>query len=158
MVTVHGVADFEDGGTVPAEVARRISCDSRLQIVLDDAHGRPVGIGRTSRTIPHWLLRTMRHRDKGCRFPSCDRTRFLRAHHIKHWADDGPTDANNLVLLCNFHHTLVHEGGWSIRGNPEDRLRFVRPNGRKLMMGPLELKPIYRERLFRNSGPLAPVW
>jgi len=64
----------------------------------------------------------------------------------------------NLVLLCSFHHRLVHEKGWSIRGNPEERVRFVRPDGRKMMMGPLQLRPAYRERLFRNSGPLAPVW
>ncbi|MQB01232.1 MAG: DUF222 domain-containing protein [Actinobacteria bacterium] len=154
----EGAGDFEDGTSVPAEVARRICCDSRLQIVLDDANGRSVGLGRTSRSPNASLLRYLKFRDKGCRFPSCGRTRFLKSHHIEHWIDDGFTDPDNLVLLCGFHHRLVHGGGWSIRGNPEGRLRFVRPDGRKLMMGPLQLRPAYRDRLFRNSGPLAPVW
>jgi hypothetical protein len=158
LKTREGVADFEDGASVPAEVARRIACDCRLQVSIDTHDGRSVGLGRTSRNPNASLLRYLRSRDKGCRFPSCGRTRFLRSHHIDHWVDEGPTDPDNLVLLCGFHHKLVHEDGWSVRGNPEGRLRFVRPDGRKLMMGPLELRPIYRERLFRNSGPLAPVW
>ncbi|MEO8899419.1 MAG: hypothetical protein ABI352_02210, partial [Candidatus Dormibacter sp.] len=26
----------------------------------------------------------------------------------------GPTDADNLVLLCRHHHWCVHEGGWTL--------------------------------------------
>lgn len=154
----EGAADFEDGTPVPAEVARRISCDSRLQICIDDANGRSIGLGRTHRSPNASLLRALKRRDKGCRFPGCGRNRFLKSHHIQHWIKDGLTDPDNLVLLCSFHHRLLHEGGWSIRGNPEERIRFVRPDGRKVMMGPMELRPVYRERLFRNSGPLVPVW
>jgi hypothetical protein len=36
------------------------------------------------------------------------------AHHIKHWAWGGPTELDNLVSLCGFHHHLVHEGGWTV--------------------------------------------
>jgi len=32
-----------------------------------------------------------------------------------HWADGGPTDLANLVLLCTAHHDLVHHGGWTVR-------------------------------------------
>ncbi|MFI8569598.1 HNH endonuclease signature motif containing protein, partial [Rhodococcus sp. NPDC078407] len=27
---------------------------------------------------------------------------------MRHWTDGGPTDMNNLVLLCGFHHRLIH--------------------------------------------------
>ena len=53
-------------------------------------------------------------RDGGCAFPGCLHTRFLHAHHIKHWLHGGETRLDNLVLLCSFHHHLVHEGGWTI--------------------------------------------
>ena len=42
------------------------------------------------------------------------------AHHIKHWADGGPTRLDNLALLCRAHHTVIHQTGWQIRINPHD--------------------------------------
>ncbi|MDQ4097597.1 MAG: HNH endonuclease, partial [Actinomycetota bacterium] len=50
-------------------------------------------------------------------------------------ADAGPTDLSNLLWLCPFHHRLVHEGGWRIRGDPEGDVTFVRPDGRLLVRG-----------------------
>lgn len=55
-------------------------------------------------------------RDRGCcQFTDCHRTRHLRAHHVVHWADGGPTDLGNLILLGQFQHTAVHEGAMIIR-------------------------------------------
>ncbi len=69
LTTGDGVGEIETGPTISADTARRLSCDSRLQTVLDGTNGLPVGIGRTSRTIPAWLNRQIRNRDRGCRFP-----------------------------------------------------------------------------------------
>jgi len=30
------------------------------------------------------------------------------------WIEGGPTDLDNLVLLCRRHHRMVHEGGWQL--------------------------------------------
>ncbi|MGA9749025.1 MAG: HNH endonuclease signature motif containing protein, partial [Nocardioides sp.] len=50
------------------------------------------------------------------------------AHHLTHWADDGPTSLDNLVLLCRAHHTLIHATPWQVRLNPLDRRpEFRRP-------------------------------
>lgn len=39
----------------------------------------------------------------------------------------------NLVLLCSFHHHRVHEGGFTIRGSPQDgTLSFYRPDGTRI--------------------------
>ena len=91
----------------------------------------PIGIGRRSRIVPAWLRRHVDHRDGGCRFPGCGHTRWTDAHHIRHWGKGGPTDLDNLVLLCHAHHRLIHEGGWTIRGHPSGRLRFHDPGGRE---------------------------
>ena len=29
-------------------------------------------------------------------------------HHLVHWADLGPSDLANAALLCDRHHTIVH--------------------------------------------------
>lgn len=62
-------------------------------------------------TPPGWLVRRIRRRDGGCRFPGCGRTRWTDSHHIVHWADGGATDSDNLITLCGFHHRFVHRRG-----------------------------------------------
>jgi len=123
------LAETEFGVRLANETVRRLACEATVDWVLE-AGGKPIGIGRRSRNVPVWLLRLLRHRDRGCRFPGCEHSRWLKAHHIHHWGRGGPTDLDNLVLLCQAHHRLVHEGGWSIRGRPADMLRFHDPGGR----------------------------
>ena len=54
-------------------------------------------------------------RDRGCRFPGCDRPpAWTEGHHILHWTDGGRTELENLVALCRLHHRAVHEQGWRI--------------------------------------------
>jgi len=131
-----GGCEFEGGPVIHPEVARRIACDCRLQAVLRNPSGRAVGIGRRSRNVPEWLLRELRARDHGCCFPGCGTRRFIAAHHIIHWVWGGATELDNLVLVCSFHHKLVHEGGWKV--NLPDGLEAVwhRPDGRRYQPGP----------------------
>lgn len=152
--TIAGEANgvLENGIELSSETVRRLGCDARVQAVTDRSDGTPIGVGRTSRKIPAWLLRQLRHRDGGCAWPGCGRQRWLHAHHIRHWADGGATDSDNLLLLCGYHHRLVHEGGWKIRVSPSGRLRFVRPDGYPLAFRPLNLRPEIRERFFEASA------
>lgn len=140
-----GVAEI-DGLTISSETARRLCCDARIQEVLEYG-GVPIGIGHVSRTVPHALRRELNRRDQGCRFPGCERRRWVHAHHIWHWGKHGPTDLGNLVLLCSYHHHFVHEGEWAIRGNPMGELEFVRPDGRVFANGPPPLDPDLRSWL-----------
>jgi hypothetical protein len=70
-------------------------------------------------------------RDRGCRFPGCDRT-HVDAHHIHHWARGGGTDLRNLVQLCRHHHRLVHEGGFAVERPGGGAIVFRRPDGRRI--------------------------
>ena len=88
-----------------------------------------VRLGRTTRQVPTWLHRQLRRRDRGCRFAGCGRTKWLHAHHLTHWADGGPTDQDNLVLLCGRHHRVVHEGGWQVTSTRDGTVTFRKPNG-----------------------------
>jgi hypothetical protein len=31
-----------------------------------------------------------------------------------HWADGGTTDQDNGVLLCGYHHRLIHHSDWQV--------------------------------------------
>lgn len=141
-------AEIQDGPVISAEVARRLACDARVQPVIGGPGGSVLGVGRASRQVPAWLHRLLRHRDRGCRFPGCGRTRWVHAHHVVHWADGGPTDADNLLTLCPTHHRLVHEEGWRISGSSEAEVCFVRPDGRPLATGPPPLRSEVKARLF----------
>ncbi len=93
--------------------------------------GRVVEIGARTRTIPPALRRALQHRDLGCRFPGCG-MRVGQGHHIRHWAQGGPTTLRNLALLCRRHHRAVHEEGYQVDRQPDGALRFRRPDGRLL--------------------------
>jgi hypothetical protein len=127
-------------------VARRLTCDCRLQLVAEGESG-PIGVGRTRRTIPPWLMRLLRRRDHTCVFPGCGRRRWLDGHHIRHWAEGGPTDLENLLLTCRHHHKLVHELGWTIRRHPDGTATFIRPNGEVYTVGPPALRAEVRSFL-----------
>lgn len=115
---------------LPIESVRRIACDSNRITLVEDEHGEPLSIGRKSRTVPAAIKRALWARDKGCRFPGCGRKRFVDAHHIEHWSTSGATSLDNLMLLCTQHHQLVHEGGFRIEKDYQDRWFFKRPDGR----------------------------
>ena len=65
--------------------------------------------------VPAPLRRALQLRDRHCRFPGCHATRHLHAHHVIHWARGGPTNLDNLVLLCAHHHRFVHDRHWTLR-------------------------------------------
>jgi hypothetical protein len=148
-----GGAQLEGDRPVAVEVAQRIACDSRLEVVAEGADGVPVGVGRASRTIPAWLWRLVKRRDGGrCRFPGCGHTRWLEGHHIIWWSKGGRTDLDNIVSTCGHCHKLVHELGWTVSGNANGVLTFPRPDGRVLTTGPPGLRPDVREDIDRAIG------
>lgn len=165
-VVVHVPADAlaknadVGGGEVEAgeialanETARRLACDATWQLIAERPNGVIAGVGRRSRKVPPWMLRQLRRRDRTCRFPGCDRTRGLHAHHIVHWADGGPTDLDNLVLLCSRHHRYLHEHGWSIGGSPADPRgpTFRRPDGEVFRRRRVPLEPEVHARLLETG-------
>jgi hypothetical protein len=118
-----------DGPALAPETVRRLGCDAAVVRIVE-ADGRPLTVGRRTRTIPPALRRALRSRDDGCRFPGCTHQRYVHAHHIHHWARGGPTTLENLVQLCSYHHRLVHEGGFGVERGRSGSVRFRRPDGR----------------------------
>lgn len=123
-----GAIEIGDG-FCSVDVARRLMCDSTMQLVARDPNGQIVALGVNSRSVPERLARVVRARDKTCRFPGCDKTRFSEIHHIVHVADGGETVLPNLAMICYSHHHLIHEGGWRLEGSMPGGLRFISPDG-----------------------------
>jgi Domain of unknown function (DUF222)/HNH endonuclease len=117
---------LELGGTIPSETVRRLACDAAVS--------RITGLGQTEhevtragRATPPPTRRSLVARDQGCVFPGCDRpSTWCQSHHLKFWADGGPTEIDNLALLCRTHHRKVHEERW----------RLERANGRWIATPP----------------------
>nr|WP_231644731.1 HNH endonuclease signature motif containing protein [Sciscionella sp. SE31] len=80
-------------------------------------------MGCRDRTAPPKLRRRLIARDQGCAHPDCDKPPALtQAHHIQHHANGGLTTEENMVLLCAYHHTLIHNAEWEVHiqhGKPE---------------------------------------
>ena len=111
------------------ETARRLCCDAGIVATVDGPTGEPLAVGRRTRTIPPAMRRALLIRDRGCRFPGCASTHRLHGHHVRHWAKGGETSLDNLLLLCPFHHRLVHEGGFDVHRLDDGAYRFVSPHG-----------------------------
>ena len=134
LVTVHvdqtALVNGNGRSSLPIESVKRLCCDGQAVVIGEDEKGEPLNIGRKTRTVPTAIKRALRSRDKRCTFPGCHHTRFVDAHHIEHWSAGGETCLDNLMLLCSQHHRLVHEGGFTIQRDYEDRWFFKRPDGR----------------------------
>ncbi len=95
----------------PAEL-RQMACDADLVPAVLGTDSAPLELGRSDRFASGAQRAHAALRDGGCTFPGCDRPpEWCHAHHVVHWADGGPTDADNLALLCERHHTVVHRDG-----------------------------------------------
>ena len=129
-------SEIEERGHVSAETSRRMACDCSVVHWLDNQQGEPLSVGRKTRSIPPAIRRALKRRDGGCRFPGCSCSRFVDAHHIRHWADGGKTSMDNLLLLCRRHHRLVHEEGFGLSRNPDGVIKFTLPDGKIIPSGP----------------------
>jgi hypothetical protein len=98
-------------GTILAPaVVRRLACDADVLPVVLGADGEVLDLGRAVRLFTRGQRRALWHRDAGCTYPGCDMpAAWSRAHHLVHWVDGGASDLDNAALLCQRHHTLVHD-------------------------------------------------
>ena len=108
------------GVPISPTTARRLACDAAIIPAVLGTRSEPLDLGRVTYTAPRALRRAVTLRDKHCRFPGCRRRpRRCHTHHIHHWADGGETTLDNLCLLCDYHHHVIHQpNSWQIRATP----------------------------------------
>lgn len=96
-------------GGITSATAQRLSCEALISGAIKDADGDVLMLGRSKRLVSKRQRLALSARDIGCQFPGCLARRRCDAHHIRPWSQGGPTDLDNLVLLCRAHHTVVHK-------------------------------------------------
>ena len=143
-VVVHVDVDKHVGalhlGPLLSDVERQyLSCDATCEVWFERA-GRPIGAGRSTRTVNRRLRRALEHRDRCCVVPGCGATRGLHAHHLQHWENGGLTELDNLVLVCPYHHRLHHAGGITLIG-PAHQLVVTDADGQHLTNASLARPP-----------------
>jgi hypothetical protein len=133
------IAALHLGPLLSDDDRRYLTCDATCEVWFQ-RDGRVIGAGRATRTVGRRLRRVLEHRDRCCVVPGCGATRGLHAHHIVHWEDGGPTELDNLVLVCPYHHRAHHRGVITITGTAQD-LAVTDQEGRPLPPGSLARPP-----------------
>jgi hypothetical protein len=99
-----------------ARDARRLACDAHVLPAVMDGASNPLDIAVPAYVVPAHIRRALVLRDRGCTFPACDRPASVcDAHHIAAWLCGGPTQIDNLILLCGQHHRLIHRSEWTVK-------------------------------------------
>jgi Domain of unknown function (DUF222) len=114
------------------ETVRRLACDAFIQRIVLDPNGVPLDLGRATRTFTPDQYRAIMIRDGGCRIPDCDAgPEDCQAHHTDYWENGGRTDLAVGLAVCRGagHHRMIHEGGWTISGDPNGEITFHDPDG-----------------------------
>ncbi len=127
----HSICETDDGIPIPVSTLRRLCCDAEIIPVVLGAAGVPLDMGRSIRTANRSQRRALRSMHRTCAHPECT-VAFsqCKAHHIRWWwKHKGRTDLENLIPLCEKHHHLVHEGGWTLTMTPERIATWRRPDG-----------------------------
>src|SRR5712691_4776483 len=107
---------------------QRLACDCSVTRVLLSQDSVTIDVGRSKRVISGGLSRALKARDGHCRWPGCERSASMcDGHHLVHWINGGPTDLDNLVLLCRRHHRMVHEGGWQLIKTEDQQVVTIAP-------------------------------
>ena len=115
-------------GPLSRNTSRQLACDCLLTAIVMDENGSPINLARTARTVTAKQKKALIARDHTCAFPGCGKpAAWTEAHHIRHWADGGPTVMNNLVLLCGFHHRLLHHSDWEVFIGVDNHPWFIPP-------------------------------
>jgi hypothetical protein len=123
-----GVGVLDTGLELSPATVRRLACDAKLIPVVLGGQGQVLDVGLTRRLYTGPARRALVLRDGGCAFPGCDRPpRWCDAHHIRHWADGGPTTLDNGVLLCGHHHRVIHHEDWQVRLGSDRMPEFIPP-------------------------------
>jgi Domain of unknown function (DUF222)/HNH endonuclease len=111
-----GVARTQYGGTLSIGELLKVAGEAMVVPVVVDDRGAPLHVGRARRFATRAQTYALIARDKGCSFPECDHPPpWTQRHHIRAWLDGGPTDVDNLTLLCPYHHANFAGLGWECR-------------------------------------------
>ncbi|GAB3648528.1 HNH endonuclease [Glycomyces tarimensis] len=121
-----------EGDPISLGKARLLACEGLvIPNVFNYRTGEAIELGRALR-LPNSALRRKLELEQpgGCAWTGClAPVQWTEAHHIRHWANGGPTVAENLILLCRFHHGRIHTPGWTMQKTGPGKALIVHHDG-----------------------------
>ena len=126
-----GVATTTSGQTLSLGQVRRLACSAAILPAVLGGRSEVLDVGRRRRLYTYAQRVALAVRDRGCRAVGCDLPAGMcEAHHLDDWALGGRTDLARGILLCSFHHHLVHDPGYRCALTAERRVELTRINRR----------------------------
>ncbi len=117
---------LENGTPLPAQTLRELACDAQVLPAMFSGSSVPLDLGRARRTASGSQRAALVARDKHC--IGCGaKAAWCQAHHIVHWADQGPTNLDNMCLLCSRCHHKVHDNDWQVERTTTGAYRLRKP-------------------------------
>ncbi|WP_282782646.1 HNH endonuclease signature motif containing protein [Nocardia sp. CC201C] len=151
-----GVARTATGTTIPVRQAWRMAEGSiPLLLIFDENAGKPLYLGEGARIASQWQRLAAIARDRGCTHPDCSAPATMCAmHHVVPWAANGPTDIDNLTLVCDAHHAQIAADADDPTGWATHRVSPGGANaGRTAFCPPASVDPRRRARVNRFHHP-----
>lgn len=124
------LCETDSGVPVPVETARRLACEADIVPVVLDGAGVVLDQGRAKRLATVEQRTAIEAMQATCSHPDCSvSVDDCRIHHVRPWERGGRTDLVDLAPLCEPHHHLVHEGGWTLTMTADRVATWIRPDG-----------------------------
>ncbi|WP_439377750.1 DUF222 domain-containing protein [Amycolatopsis lexingtonensis] len=116
LVRKAGLVTLDGGETLTVSQLRKLLCDAKIYPAVLGGEGQVLDLGRSARTATPAQRRALAVRDRGCTRPGCPRgPKWTTPHHVIFWAaHGGETNINDLALVCERCHQLIHHGGWDV--------------------------------------------
>ncbi len=105
-------------GPISRSELERLACDAELQGLIFNGRGEPLWLGRRRRSASAAQRTALVARDKGCVLCGTS-PHHCHAHHIVPWQNDGPTDIDNLALVCHQDHAKIHDRKLRLHRRPD---------------------------------------
>ncbi|MCE2527674.1 MAG: DUF222 domain-containing protein [Actinomycetia bacterium] len=113
-------ARLGDGTPLPMEAVIDLACQAKILPTIFDSKGQVLWAGMSRRTASPTQRMLLIARDRTCVGCGADPA-WCQAHHVVPWAADGPTDIDNMVLLCSRCHHRVHDQNWEVIQTPSGK-------------------------------------
>ena len=115
-----------DGSAIPVVELHRLALEANLLPSIFDTKAQEMWLGRKQRTASEAQRVALTARDQHCIGCKANPL-WCRAHHIIWWSKNGPTDVDNLVLVCDDCHHKIHDDGWQVYKHPKTGKYHLKP-------------------------------
>jgi hypothetical protein len=120
-------ARLDTGADLSAGEARRLACSAGIIPTVLGGDSVVLDLGRTRRLHSAGQARALSVTHETCAAEGCQRPfAWCDIHHVHPWSRGGPTDLENAMPLCGWHHRRAHDQAFHMNQMPTGEVRFTR--------------------------------